>query len=155
MAKKEIIEIIVRGLWRQRDRVLLCRNRQHGHVFLPGGHVEFGEPAAAALKRELREELGLELDVGPLLGVCEASFLQERQKKSGGRHHEINLLFEVHSRRQRGGAATVEPVSQEDHIEFVWVKLQDLRGPHPAVRLLPRGIVALVVKSQRANVPLA
>ena len=52
------IEIIARGALICSRRLLLCRNRKHGHVFLPGGHVEFGEPARAALEREMREETG-------------------------------------------------------------------------------------------------
>jgi len=37
----------------------------------PGGGVEFGEEAPAALVREFREEAGLQVDVGPFLFACE------------------------------------------------------------------------------------
>jgi 8-oxo-dGTP diphosphatase len=66
---------IVTGLLRDGDRLLLVHrspNRlRYPNVWdLPGGHVEPGEPPAAALVRELREELGIEVEqpAGPALG---------------------------------------------------------------------------------------
>jgi 8-oxo-dGTP diphosphatase len=50
------------------DRVLLARRALDksiapGDYHLPGGHVEFGEAIAAALAREIREELGIGIEV--------------------------------------------------------------------------------------------
>ena len=59
---------IVTALLRDGDRVLLChrspRRRWYPDVWdLPGGHVEPGELPGAALARELREELGIDIAV--------------------------------------------------------------------------------------------
>ena len=53
-----------------------------------GGGIEFGEPAAEALRREMREELAVELDHVELLGVVENIF-----RFAGRPGHEINFLF--------------------------------------------------------------
>ena len=48
------IEIIVRGVCLSRGHLLVCRNVSRGNVYLPGGHVEWGESSPSALRREWR-----------------------------------------------------------------------------------------------------
>src|SRR5512138_1697711 len=45
----------------------------------PGGSVEFGERLADALRREMREEYGIEIEVGELLDVVDHILPQEGQ----------------------------------------------------------------------------
>ena len=112
MANHRAIEVIARALLLEGSMVLLCQNRRHGYYFLPGGHVEFGEPAASALARELLEECGLEIQVRACVLVTEGSF-----QSQGRPHHEINLVFHV-ERREVG-----EIASRESSIGFEWVAL--------------------------------
>ena len=102
------IENIARGVCVVDGRVLLCRPKKGGYTYLPGGHIEFGEKGAEALRREVREELGVDSTVGDLLGVVESSFVQH-----GKPHAEISLVYRLTLADQ--GAK-----SQEDWIEFVW-----------------------------------
>ena len=57
-----------------RGRVLLVKRRNEplaGRWSLPGGIVELGEALDAAVRREVREETGLDVRVGPLVEVVE------------------------------------------------------------------------------------
>jgi len=115
------IEIIARALIRTGNSVLLCRNVRKGYRFLPGGHVELGESAAAAVARELHEEAGLEVRVGDLLLVSEALFEQ-----GGKSRHEINLVFHVELPHQSLLAYPTPPISREPKIAFDWVPEPEL-----------------------------
>lgn len=49
--------------------ILLERRSDNGTWCLPGGHMEIGETAQATAVREIREELGVGLEVKDFLGV--------------------------------------------------------------------------------------
>jgi 8-oxo-dGTP pyrophosphatase MutT (NUDIX family) len=50
-------------------RALLIQRRDNGHWEPPGGVLEHGETIEEALRREVREETGLEINPGPLSGI--------------------------------------------------------------------------------------
>lgn len=51
------------------DRLLLIRNRDDGRWAVPGGCVEPNESPEEAVRREMREETGLEVEPSRLVGV--------------------------------------------------------------------------------------
>jgi 8-oxo-dGTP pyrophosphatase MutT (NUDIX family) len=126
------IEVIARGMLIGTRGVLLCRATGADNTFLPGGHIEYGEPAPRALARELEEELGVRIKVEEFLGVVECVFTQD-----GIQHHEVNLVFQMSSpgveRRAR-----FTPV--ETNIEYLWQPVNLLA----AVNLLPKSLRSLV-----------
>jgi 8-oxo-dGTP diphosphatase len=73
-------------------RVLLGHRRDIDWWNLPGGGMEAGETVDEALRREVREETGLETDVEQLVGVYSKPQKQEvvltfRSRVSGGDLH--------------------------------------------------------------------
>ena len=60
---------VVAGLIQQGGKLLICQRRRDAAFALkwefPGGKVEAGETYESGLRRELREELGIEADIGP------------------------------------------------------------------------------------------
>ena len=59
---------VAAGILRRDGRILICQRKRTGAFPLqwefPGGKVEAGEDAETCLKRELREELAIEADIG-------------------------------------------------------------------------------------------
>ncbi len=65
--------IVTAGFIRKDERVLIAQrraaDREGGKWEFPGGKVEFGEDPRQAMARELDEELGIKVTVGPILEV--------------------------------------------------------------------------------------
>jgi len=53
----------------EQGRVLLCHRRDYNLWNLPGGALESGESPLEGVKREVKEETGLNVEVSKLLGV--------------------------------------------------------------------------------------
>ncbi|MFG2989405.1 NUDIX domain-containing protein [Streptomyces sp. NPDC048257] len=73
--------------------VLLTRNiwdGREGH-FLPGGGQEPGELLPDTVRREVREETGLTVNVGPLLWVLEA-WIRDREPVAKN-YHRVEIVF--------------------------------------------------------------
>lgn len=119
MKKESEIELIARGVCVREGMLLACRNRKRGNLYLPGGHVDFGESARTALTREVMEEMGLRSRAGRFLGVCEFTY-----ERKGRTTCEINLIFEL-------SISGVKPLARVRSIErklaFDWVAVKDLK----------------------------
>ena len=79
-----VAAILTRGA-----EILLCTVEGLGYWILPGGRVRFGEPAGAALARELTEELGLDFPPGELALVVENIYA------GPGIGHEIGFYYRL------------------------------------------------------------
>ena len=80
---------------------------------VPGGRVESGEYLAEAVRREVREETGVSVDVGELLGVLEVI--------GDGWHYVIHdHLATV--------AGDPTPTAADDASEALWVPLNEVAG---------------------------
>lgn len=91
MSESANITVGVAGvIWNGTGQVLLIRRRnppRAGQWSLPGGKVERGETLEAAVRREIREETGLEVDLLGLAGVAE--IVDDTGLGGSGRHYVL------------------------------------------------------------------
>lgn len=99
------------------------------HYNFPGGGVKTGEGLHEAVQREVWEEAGAEVEVGPLLFVTE--YVPFRHDNRYGTVQKLNLFFRC---TLKPGSEPQQPEAPIDTQAGVfWVPLADL----PTVPLLP------------------
>lgn len=117
------VRLRVCGYLVENEKVLLVCHRGLGPdgVFWnpPGGGLEFGETVEEALKREFREETGLEVEPGPFL------FFHEHIDE---RFHALELFFEVKRIRGEARLGSDPEVSGNSvmMIDLAWFSRKDL-----------------------------
>jgi ADP-ribose pyrophosphatase YjhB (NUDIX family) len=99
----------------QDGQVLLGKNERYGTWGLPGGLVENGESVAQAALREIREELGIDVQLTRLIGVY------SRPHWRNGGYHVV-----VFAARPVGGTLQPDPGEVVDARYFDPAALPDL-----------------------------
>lgn len=101
-------------------RVVLIKRRFEplaGQWSLPGGALELGETLAAGVAREILEETGLEVEVGPVIEVFDRILLDEERKV---RYHYVlvdYLCRPVGGRLQHGSDVADVALADPDQLE--------------------------------------
>jgi len=119
--KQHIKTSVVACIVDEDDRVLLTRRCIEpfcGQWVMPGGKIDHGEPILAALHREVREEVGLEIHVERLVDVYEHVGVGPRND------HYVILYYRA---RPEGHAV---PPNGDEVTEARWVPAAELsRSP--------------------------
>lgn len=130
------------ALVRRGSTVLLTRlsDRAHhaGSWTLPGGGVDHGEAPAEALAREVREECGIECEVGALIDVHDTHFAGTAPSGRVEDFHGVHLIFD----------ATVDPDAEPRVVELdgttdevAWVEVADIEsGSLPVLDVVPHAL---------------
>jgi len=105
------------------DDVLLVRRGKEplkGVWSLPGGALELGENLEAGIRREIREEVGLEVEIGPIVEVFERITPDE---KGAVRYHYVLVDYLC---RPTGGTL----LAADDADDARWFPSNDLKSIH-------------------------
>jgi 8-oxo-dGTP diphosphatase len=101
--------------------VLLVRRANpplQGRWSLPGGALELGEKLRDGIAREVREETGLDVEVGPVLDVIDSIFPDGEGRTQ---YHYVLVDYLCHPR-------SGEAVASSDASELCWVRADELES---------------------------
>lgn len=76
----------------QEDKFLIQQIEGYDYYILPGGHVSLGESSLEALQREVKEEVGCDIDINQSKFFC---FHENFYDKNGRTEHWIENYFMV------------------------------------------------------------
>lgn len=96
------------------NEILLVKHRHHGVWTVPGGQVEVGENLIDALKREIKEETGINIDVNKL--ICVSSNTCTYQGYNGYGTIPTKVMFGFTCKYINGELCTSDETS-----EICWV----------------------------------
>lgn len=89
MTKLKSPVLAVDGIILRGDKILLVKRIIYpfqGYWVLPGGHVDYGERVEEAMKREMKEELGISVKIKKLFGVYS-------DPKRDPRYHTTSIIY--------------------------------------------------------------
>jgi 8-oxo-dGTP pyrophosphatase MutT (NUDIX family) len=134
-------------LFLHRGRILVFRGYdavKRAHYDRPlGGGIEFGETSRDAVVREIREELGAEIEDVKCLGTLESIFDLE-----GETGHEIVFVFDAaFADRSLYEEEVLDGHEHEATFHAEWQSLDELA--HGEAKLVPEGLAALIQDYRR------
>jgi 8-oxo-dGTP pyrophosphatase MutT (NUDIX family) len=97
---------------------LLADHRKAGLWLPTGGHVEAGEHPAATVRREAREELGIEAEFSPAAGDGPLFVTMTETAGAVGRHTDVSLWYIL----TRSMSEPLAPDPREFHAARWWTR---------------------------------
>jgi 8-oxo-dGTP pyrophosphatase MutT (NUDIX family)/predicted HAD superfamily Cof-like phosphohydrolase len=136
------------------EQVLLTRISARGHHVgswtLPGGGVDHGEPPRVAAAREVREETGLDVEIGGLLDVHDTHFTGRSPNGTLEDFHGVHLIFEASTPTPDAPLRILEEDGTTDAVEWVDRTAID-GGDIPMLDVVRAGLAALARPSLAAG----
>ena len=129
----------VAGVALHDDRVLLHYAPEDDFWFLPGGRCEILESSADTLRREMREELGVDVEIKRLLWVVENFFTWV----DGTPFHELSFYYLVAIPPESSLHMHIGVFVGSEDANFRWYRLDELEGMRVQPAFLREGLRSL------------
>ena len=112
----------VYAVFRRDNRVLVCRTRSTGKLWLPGGGVDAGETHEQALRREVREEAGIvRMEMGGLLTAFRHYGYYEPEDDAFDGH-----LYFYECVTAETALRPNDEIEDGEAMDFTWMEMEEL-----------------------------
>ena len=105
------------------NKILVHKNVNKDHCGLPGGRVEIGEDSAKTVKREIKEELGKEIEIENYIATVENFFRIE-----GKKYHEILFIHKAEfiEKEDKNIEYILHNKEGKDYLQYEWIDLNKI-----------------------------
>ena len=111
------------GLIKHNGKILVHKNRNSNHYALIGGRVEIGENSAATIKREIKEEIGKDIEIIGYIATVENFF-----EMKGSKYHEILFIYEIEflNEEDKKIEYTMKNIEGKEELQYEWIDLEKI-----------------------------
>lgn len=119
------LNIRAAGIIIHNNKVLCHRNINSDHYCIIGGRVQIGEDSETTIKREIKEELGKDIEVIDYAGTIENFFEMNNYK-----YHEIMFVQNVEFKNEEDKKIdyTLKNIEGKDHLQYEWLELEKIEN---------------------------
>lgn len=127
------------GIMIHNGKILVHRNINYDHYALIGGRVEIGENSADTIKREVKEELGKDIDITGYVATIENFF-----EMKGSKFHEILFVYKIEflDEDDKKIDYTLKNNEGKDYLQYEWLDLDKIEE-YP---VLPKAIKSVLME---------
>ena len=117
------LNVRVAGVIIHNNKVLVHRNVNSEHYALVGGRVEIGENSIDAIKREIKEEIGKDIEITGYISTIENFFQMDSQK-----YHEIMFVHKAEFKIEKDQKIedTIKNIEGKDYLVYEWIPLEKI-----------------------------
>lgn len=118
-----LLNVRASGIIIHDNKILLHKNINEEHYALIGGRVAIGESSEQALKREVMEEMGKEVDIIEGLTTVE-NFFQMKDSK----YYEILFVHRLEFKNEddKKILETIKNVEGKDYLRYEWIDIDEI-----------------------------
>lgn len=130
------------GIIKQEDKFLIMRVNKTSYYHIPGGHIEIGEDSKKAVNREIKEEIGCDIEKAKLFAIQE-NFWTRNNKKCHG--IEFYYIIEPKQKLKMEDYEKIEiDKGEEKLLEFKWTTPEELKD----IDLRPTNIRDMLINKE-------
>lgn len=119
------------------NKILVHKNVNKEHYCLVGGRVEIGENSKETIKREVKEELGREIEVKNHISTIENFF-----EMNGQKYHEILFLYSAEFIDDVDKLIDIDlkNIEGKEYLIYTWLDLDNIRD----YEILPKSVSGML-----------